>query len=77
MLFEKVKEIIVQESGVDESVVTLKSAFGDDLGLDSIILLGIVQGIEDEFGLERVEDEVLAKFVTVENVVEYIKRCKR
>jgi len=37
MLFEKVKEIIVQESGVDESAVSLKSAFNDDLGLDSII----------------------------------------
>ncbi|TCT12290.1 acyl carrier protein [Natranaerovirga pectinivora] len=72
MIFEKVKEIIVKELGVDESEVTLEASFQEDLGADSLDLFELVMSFEEEFGVE-IPNEDLEGIKTVNNCVEYIK----
>lgn len=71
-IFERVKKIIVDRLGVDESEVTLNASFKDDLGADSLDVVELVMELEDEFELE-ISDEEAEKINTVGEVVEYIK----
>ena len=72
MEFEKVKAIVVDQLGVDESDVTLEASFVDDLGADSLDLVELIMGLETEFDLE-IPDEEAEKIVTVGAAVNYIK----
>lgn len=72
MIFDKVKEIIVEQLGVDPEDVTLESSFIDDLGADSLDIVELIMALEEEFDIE-IPDEEAEKFPTVGNVVEYIK----
>ena len=72
-IFEKVKKIIVDLLQVSEDNVTLESHFIDDLGADSLDLVELIMGIEEEFNIE-IPDGEAEKVVTVGDVVEYIKR---
>ncbi len=72
MEFEKVKAIVVDQLGVDESDVTLEASFVDDLGADSLDLVELIMGLETEFDLE-IPDEEAEKIVTVGDAVNYIK----
>ncbi len=71
-VFEKVKEIIVEQLGVDEAAVTLEASFIDDLGADSLDIVELVMALEEEFDME-IPDADAEKVVTVNDVVEYIK----
>ena len=72
MTFEKVKEIVVDQLGVDEEEVTLEAKFSDDLGADSLDLFELVMAFEEEFGME-IPNEDLEKIKSVNDCVEYIK----
>ena len=71
-IFEKVKAIIVDQLGAEESAITLESSFIDDLEADSLDIVELVMGIEEEFGIE-IPDADAEKVVTVGDVVDYIK----
>lgn len=71
-IFEKVKEIVVNQLGVSEDHVTLDANFIDDLSADSLDIVEVVMGIEESFGIE-VADDAAEKIVTVGDVVFYIK----
>lgn len=71
-LFDKVKEIIVEQLGVAEASVTLEASFIDDLGADSLDIVELIMALEEEFDLE-IPDADAEKIVTVNDVVEYIK----
>ena len=71
-VFEKVKEIIVEQLGVAEASVTLEASFIDDLGADSLDIVELIMALEEEFDLE-IPDSDAEKVVTVGDVVEYIK----
>ena len=71
-IFEKVKDIIVEQLGVAENTVTLEASFIDDLGADSLDIVELVMAIEEEFDME-IPDEDAEKVVSVGDVVEYIK----
>ena len=71
-IFEKVKNIIVDLLQVSEDSVTLDAHFIDDLGADSLDLVELIMGVEEEFNIEIPEGEA-DKVVTVGDVVEYIK----
>ncbi len=71
-IFEKVKNIIVDLLQVSEDSVTLDAHFIDDLGADSLDLVELIMGIEEEFNIE-IPDGEAEKVVTVGDVVEYIK----
>ena len=69
---EKVKDIIVEQLGVDEEEVTSDASFVDDLGADSLDTVELVMAFEEEFGPE-IPDEDAEKIATVQNAVDYIK----
>ena len=71
-MFDKVKKIVVDQLGVDESEVTPEASFIDDLGADSLDIVELIMAMEDEFGLE-IPDDVAEKISTVNDAVEYIK----
>ncbi|HQI38694.1 MAG TPA: acyl carrier protein [Spirochaetota bacterium] len=70
--FEKIKKIIVDQLGVDESEVTPEASFVDDLGADSLDTVELVMALEEEFGIE-IPDEDAEKLLTVEDVINYIE----
>ena len=69
----KVKEIIVQQLGVDAEKVSLEASFVDDLGADSLDVVELVMAFEEEFGVE-IPDEAAEKIGTVKDAVEYLKQ---
>ena len=68
---DKVKNIIVEQLGVDEEEVTPDASFVDDLGADSLDTVELVMAFEEEFGLE-IPDEDAEKITCVKEAVEYI-----
>lgn len=71
-VFDKVKEIIVNQLGVSDTAVTMEASFIDDLGADSLDIVELVMALEEEFDIE-IPDEDAEKAVTVGDVVDYIK----
>ena len=66
--FEKIKQIIVDQLGVDDSEVTMEASFIDDLGADSLDTVELVMALEEEFGIE-IPDEDAEKIVTVADII--------
>ena len=71
-IFGKVKEIIIEQLGVQESAVTMEASFIDDLGADSLDIVELIMALEEEFDLE-IPDADAEKVTTVGDVVDYIK----
>ena len=71
-IYNKVKEIIVEQLGVAETAVALDASFIDDLGADSLDIVELVMALEEEFDIE-IPDADAEKVVTVGDVVDYIK----
>ena len=70
--FEKIKKIIVDQLGVDESEVTPEASFVDDLGADSLDIVDLVMSLEEEFDTE-IPDEEIENIKTVGDMVKYIE----
>ena len=69
---DRVKELVVEQLGVDAEEVTEEASFIDDLGADSLDIVELVMAFEEEFDLE-IPDEDAEKIKTVGDAVEYIK----
>lgn len=73
MAFEKIKEIIMDQLGLDDSVeISLESSVKDDLDADSLDAVEIIMAIEDEFGIE-IPDDVATDFKTVKDITDYVE----
>ncbi len=72
MVFEKVKDIIVEQLGVDEEEIKMEASFIDDLGADSLDIVELIMALEEEFELE-IPDKEAEKITTVGDAVDYIK----
>ena len=72
MAFDKIKEILVDQLGVDESEVTMEASFIDDLAADSLDIVELIMTMEEEFGIE-IDEEDVESLTTVGAAVEYIK----
>ncbi len=70
-VLEKVKEIIIEQLGADESEITLEASFRDDLEADSLDLVELIMAFEEEFGGE-ISDEEAQEITTVGEAVEYL-----
>jgi len=70
---EKVKQIISEQLGVEESEVTPSAAFTDDLGADSLDQVELVMALEEAFTLEK-SDEEAEKIRTVQDAINYVEK---
>jgi acyl carrier protein len=71
-IFEKVKDLIVDQLGVDASKVTPEASFVEDLGADSIDIVELIMALEEEFGI-TISDEDAQKIRNVGDAVKYIE----
>jgi len=71
-IFDKVKEIVVDKLGVDESAVKEDASFIEDLGADSLDIVDLVMALEEEFGIDIPDDEA-QNIKSVKDVIEYVK----
>ncbi|HEV2734830.1 MAG TPA: acyl carrier protein [Longimicrobiaceae bacterium] len=69
---QKVKDIIINELGVDAEKVTPEASFVEDLGADSLDTVELVMAFEEEFGME-IPDEDAEKLQTVGDAISYIQ----
>ncbi|MFC1987397.1 acyl carrier protein [Chloroflexota bacterium] len=76
-ILERVKEIIVEQLGVDSEEVVPSASFVDDLGADSLDLVELIMSLEEAFSdsSKKIEipDEDAEKIVTVQDAVDYIR----
>lgn len=68
---KRVKEIVAEQLGVEESLVVPEASFMDDLGADSLDTVELVMALEEEFDLE-IPDEAAEKIQSVNDAIEYI-----
>jgi acyl carrier protein len=73
---EKVKQIIVEQLGVEEGEVTASASFQDDLGADSLDIVELVMAFEEAFEIE-IPDEDAEKIKTVKDAVDYINQHRK
>jgi acyl carrier protein len=70
-LYEKIKEIIVEQLGVDEEKITMDARFKEDLEADSLDLVELIMAFEDEFG-DEISDEEAQQIKSVGHAVKYL-----
>jgi acyl carrier protein len=70
-IYDKVKEVIVDQLNVEEDDVTEDAAFVDDLGADSLDIVELVMALEEQFGVS-IPDEQAEKIKTVGDAVSFI-----
>ena len=75
-MFEKIRDIVAEQLGVDADKVTMESSFVDDLGADSLDIVELVMALEETFGVE-IPDSEAEKISTVGDVVEYVKNIQK
>ena len=73
--FDKVKEVIIDKLGIEDSKIESGSSFVDDLGADSLDTVELIMQLEEEFGIE-IPDEDAEKITNVQAAVDYIEQNK-
>ena len=73
MTFDKLKDIIVDQLGVEEDAVTTAANIQEDLGADSLDIVDLITTIEDEFDIS-IPDEAVEEIKTVGDIVSYIEK---
>ncbi len=71
-VFDRIKQIIADQLGVDEDEIVPEASFIDDLGADSLDIVELIMAFEEEFDIE-IPDEDAEKIKTVQDVIDYIK----
>ena len=74
-MFEKVKELLIEELQIDEADITLDAKLTTDLGVNSIELADLIMLCEDKFDIE-IKDEDIHNFITIGDVVNYLEDLK-
>jgi acyl carrier protein len=72
----KVKDIIMDKLGVEESQITPEASFTNDLGADSLDIVELIMGFESEFGI-TIPDEDAEKLSTVGDAIKYLNEHKK
>jgi acyl carrier protein len=76
-IFEKIKAIVVEQLGVEESDVMPTASFVEDLGADSLDLVELIMSLEEAFSTPdnkvEIPDEAAEKIVTIQDAIDYLK----
>ncbi|MCB2292057.1 acyl carrier protein [Clostridium algoriphilum] len=72
MMFEKIRECIALQLGIDEEEIKMESSFMNDLGADSLDIVELIMALEEKYDIE-IPDEDVEKIVNVGDIVEYVK----
>ena len=72
MVFEKIRDIIVEQLGIDQDEITMETSITKDLDADSLDAVEIIMAIEDEFDIE-IPDEDAEQFQLIGNLVKYVE----
>ena len=72
-MFEKLCALVANQFGVEADSVNADTAFVDDLGADSVDLVDLSMALEEEFGMEEMEAEVIESIVTVGDLYKYMQ----
>lgn len=72
MVFDKIKDIIVDQLDVDEDKVKMEASITEDLGADSLDVVDLVMSLEEEFDVE-IPDEQVENVKTVGDIVKFIE----
>lgn len=72
-MFEKLCALIAEQFGVEADTVTAETSFVDDLGADSVDLVDLSMALEEEFGMEEMEEEEISSIVTVGDLYKYMQ----
>ena len=75
-MFEKVKELLIEELQIDEADITLDAKLSTDLGVNSIEMADLIMICEDKFDIE-IKDEDIHNFVTIGDVVNYLENLAK
>lgn len=70
---KKIKQIIAEQLNISEDEVTNEASFIDDLGADSLDIVELVMAMEEDFEME-IPDEDAEKLLTVQDVIDYVKK---
>lgn len=71
-IFQTMQGLVSEQFSVDQESVTMETAFEEDLGADSVDIVELVMGIEEEFEVSLTEEEELKELKTVGDVVNYV-----
>ncbi|MQF85975.1 MAG: acyl carrier protein [SAR202 cluster bacterium] len=76
-VFDRVKDVVVDRLGSDNDAITLEASFVDDLNADSLDLVELIMGFEEEFSTDdnqvKITDEDAEKIRTIQDAVDFIK----
>ena len=75
-MFEKVKELLIEELQIDEADITLDAKLSTDLGVNSIELADLIMLCEDKFDIV-IKDEDIHNFITIGDVVNYLEALEK
>lgn len=75
-MFDKIKEILIEEMQVDAETITLEAELVNDLGVNSLELADLILLCEEKFDIE-INDEDIHKFITVGDVVTYLEQLNK
>ena len=72
MIFEKISALLAEQFGVDADNITMETTF-EELGADSLDIVELTMAVEEEFGLENMDEEDLSGIAVVGDLVNYLK----
>lgn len=73
MIFEKLAAIVAEQFGVDAESITKETTFEGDLGADSLDIVDLIMALEEEFGVEEMNEEDLTSITTIGDLVKYLQ----
>ncbi len=73
MIFEKLSALIAQQFNVEADSITMDTSFADDLNADSVDIVDLSMALEEEFGIEEMDEDDASSIATVGDLVRYLQ----